>query len=336
MHHQLRRKSSGPGKKHKVAGTLKNLVELQPFHLDFGMEGGHGLQCSTTVEDTLELTNNHKSNIPFSISVWSASSQAKITCEPMSGTIKKKSTTTVKLTLTTTASKVGIVRAVVAVQFGELGQFFSLIHLKASCICFGVNPEELDIVSDGEYNVPEVLVILKNCLREHGGFHQEGIFRLAGDELETADVKRRLNLGTFTRCQDMNCIATLIKVWFRELPRQVLGTVDTNSLCEGCSECLMEERKVVEALPEMERALFMWLVDLCIEVALLQQENKMTVRNLAIVIAPNLATPSPGDALQSLSGLGKLVGFVRTIILSRVQEKKALGLLCDADLDWES
>ena len=30
----------------------------------------------------------------------------------------------------------------------------------------------------------------------------------------------------FESCKDINCISTLIKVWFRKLPKQLFGSID--------------------------------------------------------------------------------------------------------------
>ena len=46
------------------------------------------------------------------------------------------------------------------------------------------------------------------------GYNSEGIFRLAPNENDVYNVKNALNAGTFTlnQCNDVNCIANLIKV----------------------------------------------------------------------------------------------------------------------------
>jgi len=40
---------------------------------------------------------------------------------------------------------------------------------------FGVDPKELEFVTDGEYSVPSILVMIKNNIYENNGIKKEGI-----------------------------------------------------------------------------------------------------------------------------------------------------------------
>lgn len=55
---------------------------------------------------------------------------------------------------------------------------------------------------------------------------QVGVFRLQPDKAEAQRVKDEINSGTFAQCSDVCCISNLIKVWFREMPAQLLTFVD--------------------------------------------------------------------------------------------------------------
>jgi len=89
-----------------------------------------------------------------------------------------------------------------------------LISINSEKSIFGMDISELGRVVDADngLSIPSVLYTMKRYLYENGGLTQEGVFRLAGDELETIEVKSKLNDGTFTTCNDVNCIANLIKV----------------------------------------------------------------------------------------------------------------------------
>lgn len=82
--------------------------------------------------------------------------------------------------------------------------------------------------------IPAVLQMMKDRLLMSGGASIEGIFRLAPDRDECAAVKRAINDGTFDGCPDVNVIANLIKVWFRELPRGLFNTVPEKHIYHVC------------------------------------------------------------------------------------------------------
>jgi len=63
------------------------------------------------------------------------------------------------------------------------------------------------------FRVPALLGQLRKSLYEKDAFSQEGIFRLAGDELEMSLIKKQLNEGTYNDCIDVNAVATLIKAF---------------------------------------------------------------------------------------------------------------------------
>ena len=91
---------------------------------------------------------------------------------------------------------------------------------------FGIDPSTLprELVPSAGL-IPSTLVLMRDYLMSNGGMEAEGIFRLAADEAEMATVRSALNSGTFEKCRDINCIATSIKVFFRELPSPVLSAI---------------------------------------------------------------------------------------------------------------
>jgi len=73
-------------------------------------------------------------------------------------------------------------------------------------------------VAGYEERVPAVLEMMKNYLIEHEGLEVVGIFRLAPDKDDCLWAKQQINEGEFNGCGDVNIVANLIKVFFRELP----------------------------------------------------------------------------------------------------------------------
>ena len=66
-----------------------------------------------------------------------------------------------------------------------------------------------------------------------------GIFRLAPDASECDFIKKKLDDATFKDQEtcDVNCMSNLIKVWFRDLPINILEAVDKNLItaCDNVS-----------------------------------------------------------------------------------------------------
>eukprot|EP00455_Lapot_gusevi_P029540 TRINITY_DN3163_c0_g1_i3.p1 TRINITY_DN3163_c0_g1~~TRINITY_DN3163_c0_g1_i3.p1 ORF type:complete len:388 (-),score=144.14 TRINITY_DN3163_c0_g1_i3:193-1356(-) len=160
---------------------------------------------------------------------------------------------------------------------------------------FGLPPNKLETRKLDAYNarIPIILITMRDYLFTNRGDEQVGIFRLAPDAEECNFVKEQLNKGSFRGCNDINCISNLIKVWFRDLPQQLLQPVDSN-LIQQCAE-EEDALRIMDSLPEPNKSIYLWLLDLCVDIAAKQNINKMTPQNLAIVIAPNLFKP---DALN--------------------------------------
>lgn len=62
------------------------------------------------------------------------------------------------------------------------------------------------------FQVPTVLVQMKDSLHQNNAIQQEGIFRLAGDSYDIKKVKESMNKNEFDLGSDVNTVATLIKV----------------------------------------------------------------------------------------------------------------------------
>lgn len=115
------------------------------------------------------------------------------------------------------------------VYLGNEPHFISVTVRTASGV-FGVDPSTLDHITDGEYSIPEVLHLLKKSLIGANGLQSEGIFRLAGEVADINETKNLLNTKQFETSTNVNTVATLIKVWFRELPTPILNELPTETI----------------------------------------------------------------------------------------------------------
>lgn len=189
---------------------------------------------------------------------------------------------------------------------------------------FGRDAARLECVSVPSYAspIPKVLVDMKKYLQSHDGFAVTGIFRLAPDEAECAATKTALNAGTFAECKDVNCIANLLKVWFRELPTRLLDGAEA-SLEEGD----VGEEAVLAELVEPRRSILLWLLDLCNEISANEEENKMSPKNLAIVFGPNLHKVIE-DPVKELSLDRKVTEWLERAIIWRKRHRERVPPPC--------
>lgn len=186
---------------------------------------------------------------------------------------------------------------------------------------FGLDINRLECIRVEGYKsrIPAVLEQMFSYLKQEKALDIEGIFRLAADQEEMRFVKQNINDNKFDKCEDVHCISTLLKVWFRELPRPLLDVVSHYAIVE----CDSWERagEIVDKMAEPEGSVMLWLTDLCVEVAKNSAVNKMTPTNLGIVIGPNLFRPNMVDQMASLQYCQKVAVFLQKAIVWRARAK---------------
>ena len=179
---------------------------------------------------------------------------------------------------------------------------------------FGVNPASipLETLEDGR-KIPKILLFLQQYLEDNSAFDIVGIFRLAADETEILEVTRLLNQDRFKKCNDINCVSTLIKVWFRKLPKQMLSSLAVEDLLR----CKTEEESVrlYKTIEPFYRGILLWVLDLMCTVARNKDKNKMSSANCAIVMGPNLfSTDQSVNPMQALMISQKAVKIFEHLI----------------------
>jgi len=188
---------------------------------------------------------------------------------------------------------------------------------------FGVDPLTLPQVEDNGFRVPALLGQLRKSLYEKDAFSQEGIFRLAGDELEMSLIKKQLNEGTYNDCIDVNAVATLIKRWFGELPVRVFAALPK----EEFNRCVADAKFCAtfpDKLSEPHHTLFLWLAHILVDAAKLQHINKMTPGNLAVVVSPTLAHIPDDNPIEGLVVTGRVVNILTVYLQSRLVQEQEL------------
>lgn len=190
---------------------------------------------------------------------------------------------------------------------------------------FGVRLTQVDMTKVDGYGgkIPTVLITMKSYFDDNDGASADGIFRLAPDGEQSSYVKNLLNKNEFEECDDIHCIANLIKVFFRELPGSILAGVNPEEIIE----CTDDDKagEIIEKLIEPNKSIFQWLLDFILEVAAKKDVNRMTEQNLAIVIAPNICEGLKLAPTLQLIFATKAAKFMRFAILYRRKTKSGTG-----------
>ncbi|KAK8749934.1 hypothetical protein OTU49_015137 [Cherax quadricarinatus] len=147
------------------------------------------------------------------------------------------------------------------------------------------------------HEIPMVLRCCSEFLESHGVV--DGIYRLSGitsniQKLRNAFDEDRIPdlYGDDSIVQDIHCVSSVLKMYFRELPNPLL----TYQLYEKFVAAVIQDedirllylRDVVQQLPPPHYRTLEYLVQHLARVASHSAETGMTAKNIAIVWAPNL------------------------------------------------
>jgi len=193
---------------------------------------------------------------------------------------------------------------------GKGGFFTSLFSKSSKPKQFGV---PLSSLPTSENGVPEILEELLQLLYRRKGHLIEGIFRVSPAASALKAARQAAEVGQWERIADMEAAAQLIKVWFKELPESVF---DANGCLEpivdGTATDGAECEKLVQRLPEVNRKVVYWLLELICDICRHESDNRMTAQSMTIVFAPNLVIApeslGPFEALELNSRVVKFAG----------------------------
>ncbi|XP_076024856.1 rho GTPase-activating protein 31 isoform X2 [Genypterus blacodes] len=147
------------------------------------------------------------------------------------------------------------------------------------------------------HDVPQVLVKCAEFIEKHGVV--DGIYRLSG---VTSNIQRLRQEFSSEACpdltkevylQDIHCVGSLCKLYFRELPNPLLtyelyGKFTEAVLLQGDHEKLLHLQRVIKELPVPHFRTLQHLTKHLTHLATLSTQTNMHTRNLALVWAPNL------------------------------------------------
>ncbi|KAF9879714.1 RhoGAP domain-containing protein [Colletotrichum karsti] len=169
-----------------------------------------------------------------------------------------------------------------------------------------------------DVNVPLPAVVYRciQYLDAKNAILEEGIFRLSGSNVVIKQLRERfntegdVNLVTDETYYDIHAVASLLKLYLRELPTTIL-TRDLHleflavTEMSGLKEKIYALSELVQRLPQANATLLKYLIAFLIKIINNADMNKMTVRNVGIVFSPTLNIPAPVFAmlLQNYSGI---------------------------------
>ena len=161
---------------------------------------------------------------------------------------------------------------------------------------------------DVSVELPAVVYRCIEYLDAKNAAGEEGIFRLSGSNVVIKQLRERfnnegdVNLITDGQYYDIHAVASLLKLYLRELPTTIL-TRELHLEFLAVTELQDIHAKIsalnglVHRLPRVNNALLRYLSSFLINIINHADTNKMTVRNVGIVFSPTLNIPAPVFAL---------------------------------------
>ncbi|NXY16152.1 RHG25 protein, partial [Atrichornis clamosus] len=176
----------------------------------------------------------------------------------------------------------------------------------------------------GQHQVPILVQKSAEFIREHG-VSEEGIFRLPGQDNLVKQLRDAFDAGerpSFDRDTDVHTVASLFKLYLRELPEPVVPWLQYEDFLL-CGQALdadetkghQELLKQLSLLPRDNYNLLSYICRFLYEIQLNSSVNKMSVDNLATVIGVNLLRPKIEDPATIMRGTPQ-VQKVMTVMIS--------------------
>ncbi|NWH83492.1 RHG25 protein, partial [Aegithalos caudatus] len=176
----------------------------------------------------------------------------------------------------------------------------------------------------GQQQVPILVQKSTEFILEHG-LAEEGIFRLPGQDNLVRQLRDAFDAGerpSFHRDTDVHTVASLFKLYLRELPEPVVPWLQYEDflLCGQALEAdetkgHQELLKQLSLLPRDNYNLLSYICRFLYEIQLNSSVNKMSVDNLATVIGVNLIRPRVEDPATIMRGTPQ-VQKVMTVMIS--------------------
>ncbi|KAJ8008322.1 hypothetical protein DPEC_G00103630 [Dallia pectoralis] len=146
--------------------------------------------------------------------------------------------------------------------------------------------------------------LVRCCIEEveRRGLKEVGIYRISAAISDITNLKMAFNTSlreavSKLRCLDVNAVSGILKLYFRELPEPLIPTELFQSFAKALDIPDVNSRNVsmlslLQSCPVVNRNTFLFLLHHLKRVSNRQEENKMSLMNLATVFGPSLLRPS--------------------------------------------
>ncbi|XP_072543649.1 active breakpoint cluster region-related protein [Salminus brasiliensis] len=152
--------------------------------------------------------------------------------------------------------------------------------------------------------------IVRSCVEEveRRGMEEEGIYRISGASSEIQALKHAFDTNYWeamnkVRRVDVNAVSGTLKLYLRELPETLIPTDHFQSLSKTLdltdpyvrADIMLSE---LQSFPDVNRNTLLFLLHHLKRVAMKEEQNKMSLSNLATVFGPSLLRPpvaNPGQ-----------------------------------------
>jgi len=170
----------------------------------------------------------------------------------------------------------------------------------------------LDLDSVAERESQRVPLIMQTCIRaiEERGMYEPGIYRLSGSMKEVRQLKAEFTSNSayqLTGKEDINAIASLLKLYLRELPEPLMTYELYHSLL-AASATPGAIGAVIRRLPAVHLEALDYLFTHLVRVKANSDVNKMVPKNIATCFGPTLMKPPPVVATPARAGSGNQAG----------------------------
>ena len=305
----------------KVIKSNIPIVELSSYTLDFG---GYSLSnvCPLAREltQTITITSKTKHKAKLVVNMPTETYGYTFIADVSESILKKKSTLDVTFSLNV-AKGSAIVKHVIVIEVEGGARHLLPTHILAEESVFGIPYNEQILGEHAGFTVPVPLILLREAFVAHGGLKTQNVFRASVPETQLQDTKDLLNRKIFevNSTSNIEIIAALIKVWYREQEPNILNTVPIESFdaCDSEAQCL----ELLESIPEPHKTLLNYLLSLLAEVAREEAVNGMSVRNLSIALAPNLINLDDISPIEALTISQRVVGWVYMCLSSTLHSQ---------------
>ncbi|XP_033098750.1 SLIT-ROBO Rho GTPase-activating protein 3-like isoform X2 [Anneissia japonica] len=177
------------------------------------------------------------------------------------------------------------------------------------------------IAASGQ-DIPVVVLSCIDHIRDFG-LHHQGIFRVGGSQSEINDIKSAFEKGEDPlpergESADINSVASVLKLYFRELPEPLFPTFMFKQFMEcmdsgatAPSERISMVKNLIEQLPDDIMIVMRYLLAFLKHLSQYSDENMMDSHNLAICFGPTLMpTPPNVDTLCYQGPINELIGTI--------------------------